>query len=265
VVVHALRVTRVSAANAYADLKEIYTWKTWLLGWLMRMLAQVTMFTLVGKLLGSPEQMRFLVVGNALMTCVVEAMMVVASSTWERDCGTLPLLLASPVSLTWVFVGRSLQWLVSGVGTSMVGLLVLAPVVGVTWQPAQIPALGLLVVLTATTSYSFGLALSAVVVTAPGSRNIVSNLSYLLMMAICGVDVPVTFWPPWVQAVASALPLTHALAAVRALAAGDGPAAVVAPSAVALALGGCWLLVANAGFRVVVRVTRISGRSDFAG
>src|SRR5436190_263902 len=126
-----LQIARYSAANAFADLRAIYTWRSWTFGWLVRMLAQVTFFTLIGKLIAQPAQMQFLVVGNALMTCAVEAMMVVASTSWERAVGTLALLIASPAKLTWVFVGRSLQWPISGTGTSVVALFTLGPAFGV--------------------------------------------------------------------------------------------------------------------------------------
>ena len=39
--VQQLRIIGYSAANAYADLRAIYTWKTWTVCWLGRMLAQV--------------------------------------------------------------------------------------------------------------------------------------------------------------------------------------------------------------------------------
>ena len=40
--------------------------------------------------------------------------MSIASTTWERNAGTLPLLIAAPGPLWPVFVGRSVQWLPSG-------------------------------------------------------------------------------------------------------------------------------------------------------
>jgi Ser/Thr protein kinase RdoA (MazF antagonist) len=41
------------------------------------------------------------------------------------------------------------------------------------------------------------------------ARNLVSNVVGALMMAVCGVNVPVSVFPRWVGTVASALPLTH--------------------------------------------------------
>src|SRR6185312_4234351 len=106
-----LTVLRHSARNAWADLRVVYTPVSWTFGWLGRIVMQVVFFALVGVLLDSPEQQRFLFIGNAVMVTAHEVMMCVASTTWERTTGTLPLLVAAPSRLWPVFVGRSLQWL----------------------------------------------------------------------------------------------------------------------------------------------------------
>jgi ABC-2 type transport system permease protein len=259
-----LGVVRYSAANAWADFRASYTWWSWTFGWLGRMLAQVTFFAFVGILLGSPEQLRYLVVGNAVMTCVVESMSVVASSSRERSEGTLPLLSAAPARLGWVFLGRSVQWPISGSLTSLVSLLVLAPAFGVRWTLAQVPALVALVLLTALTTYAVGLFLSPFVLTASGARNIVSNAAYLLMMAICGVQVPVSFWPGWVQGLAETLPLTHSLAAVREIAAGGPAATVLSQAGLAAVCGIAWLAAALLAFRWLEEHARRHNGFDFS-
>jgi ABC-2 type transport system permease protein len=260
----AVTVIRVSAQNALADLRMVYTWKSWTFGWLGRMLAQVIFFSLLGEALGQPSTTRYLVVGNALMTCVVESMLVVASTTWERVAGTLPLLVAAPVRLGWVFVGRSLQWPVSGTATSSVSLLVLGPAFGVSWSLVAVPAVVGLVLLTAFATYSLGLFLGALVLQASNLRNIVSNASYFGMMAICGVAVPVGYWPAPVRWLAQVVPLTHSLAALRTVAAGGSPAAAARQSALAAVIGVAWLAAALAAFGAVAQHGRRAGTIDFA-
>jgi ABC-2 type transport system permease protein len=250
--------------NAIADLSSIYTWQTWTFGWLARMLSQVLFFVLAGQLLGPTTDPRFLLVGNALMPCVIEAMMVVASTTWERRSGTLPLLTAAPASIGLVFFGRSLQWLVSGVATSVVALLGVGPFFGVTASPARIPLVIMGICLTAVTSYCFGLFLAALVLSFMTARNVVSNLAYLLMMAVCGVEVPLDFWPPAVTALAHAFPLTYGLQAVRGLLDGGPIGTTLAWSALEAGVGACWLVAAMLAFRVLVARGRTSGSIEFS-
>ncbi|MEU4348009.1 ABC transporter permease [Streptomyces sp. NPDC023838] len=253
------RIIRYSAANALADMRAMYTWKTWTFGWLGRMLAQVTFFAVFGHVIGSAEQTRYLLVGNAVMTCVIESMMVVVSTTWERRVGTLTLLSAAPAPLSWVFIGRSLQWPVSGTATSLVALFGLGPAFGVHWQPGQILPVAALVVLTAATTYCFGLFVAAAAFNADGARNIISNAAYLLMMAVCGVQVPTSYWPDWVRAVAQAIPLTHTLKAIRSVVGGDGPAHALIPACWAVLLGVGWLTAATWTFQLMARRGRRSG------
>lgn len=195
------------------------------------------------------------------MVTAHEVMMCVASTTWERTAGTLPLLVAAPTRLWPVFVGRSLHWLPSGVATASVALFAVGPAFGIRWTPVSAVAAFGCLVLVAVTTYGFGLAIAAVVLAAPNLRNVVSNVVITLMMLVCGVMVPVSFWPAWVGVLARAVPLTHGLAAVRAVAAGDGGA--LGHCAAALAVGGAWYIVAALLLERLATRGRRTGSIDF--
>lgn len=263
-----LRVLRFSSVNAWADMWVMYSPLSWSLGWLGRVVMQVVFFATIALLLGSPDTMRFLYVGNAVMLTAMEVMFCVSSTTWERHQGTLPLLVAAPSRLWPVFVGRSVQWLPSGVATASVALFLIGPLFGLTWTAARaVLAFGCLLVV-AVGTYCVGLALGTVVLAMTSMRNVVGNVAYTLMMLICGVMVPVAFWPTWVQAVAQAIPLTHALDAVRTLSetpAGHSIGAAVATDVVvALGAGAIWLLVAAFLMERLATTGRRTGSIEFA-
>ncbi|AUG78255.1 hypothetical protein CFP65_3462 [Kitasatospora sp. MMS16-BH015] len=260
-----LRIVRYAAVAASAEYRHTHNWRTWTFGWLGRMLSQVTFFALIGKLLGSEQQMHYLVVGNAVMVCVMETMTVVAAGVRERYDGTLALLTAAPAPMSTVLFGRGLHAPLGGALTSAVSLFLLAPLFGVHTPLAQLPVLALLILATAFSTYGIGLFLGALAIGLPGSRNVISTCCNLLMMAIAGVQVPVTFWPAWVQAVASALPLTHALAAVRAVVAGEGAATVARAAALTLLTGLAWLAAASLATATVRQRGRRRGSFDYAG
>ncbi|MFD8718530.1 ABC transporter permease [Streptomyces sp. NPDC059629] len=244
------RIVGYSAANAYADFRASYTWLSWGVGWLGRMLCQVAFFALTGRLVGGEDTVRYLVVGNAVLACVIESMTVVVSTAWERAQGTLPLLAAAPADIGWVMFGRSLQWPVSGTATASIALVTVAPLFGVHWSPSQLLVLLPLVALVSASTYCLGLSVGSVVLAVPGARNIIFNSSFLLLMAVCGAEVPVSFWPAPVQAIADLLPPTHGLAAVRALQAGSGAATVLTQALFTALTGMCWLVVALYAFRL---------------
>lgn len=258
-----LQVLRYAVASGFADYAAIFTWRTWVLGWLSRVLCQVAFFALIGRLLDSPEQGHFLLVGNAVFIAAMEAMMVVASSTWERRSGTLPLLVAAPTSPLLVFAGRSLFNVVSGTVSATIALFALAPVFGVRLPVSAALAVPPLIALVSLSAYCAGLALSALVLQATQLRNIVGNLGYLVLMTFGGVQVPLTFWPEPVQRVAGLLPLTHGLHAVRGVLAARPPVGVLRQALLEAAVGVSWLLVATLLFRRLTESGRRTGAIEF--
>ncbi|HCG01768.1 MAG TPA: hypothetical protein DEV93_14650, partial [Chloroflexi bacterium] len=62
-----LRVARFAVLSGAYDYFAIYSLRSWVFGWMVRVLSQVTFFALIGKLLKSDEQTQFLLIGNAVM------------------------------------------------------------------------------------------------------------------------------------------------------------------------------------------------------
>ena len=75
------------------------------------------------------------------------------------------------------------------------------------------------------------------------------TLAITPMMLVCGVFFPLEQLPGWLQAIAQALPLTHAVTIARPLMSGELPAAVLPHLAVLAAY-------AVAGFYVALALTR---------
>jgi ABC-2 type transport system permease protein len=260
-----LRILRHAAAQGLAEFRLVYTWKTWLSGWLLRLLTQVTFFALIGQLLGSQAEMRYIVVGNAVALITLEAMVVIASSAWERQQGTLPLLVAAPAGHVPVYLGRGVQWLVTGMVSSATALALLPFLLGVPLPWPRALAAFPMLALVGVTSYCLGCFLASLVLRLLALQWLVLNLGYLVPMTIGGVNVPVAFWPAWVQAVANVLPLTHGLRAIRLLLAGMPAGAVWSELVAEAAVGACWLLLAVVSLNRLAEHGRRDGSIEFAG
>jgi ABC-2 type transport system permease protein len=259
-----LSVLRNALLVALEDFKVNYTWKTWTFGWMVRMFAQAIFFAMIGRLLGSPVRVHYLLVGNAVMIAAACGLLVVASTTWERRSGTLPLLVAAPGSLLAVFMGRSVEWVPDGFVTSLITIAVVGPLFGLPLPLPRVLWLAPLVLLVTATTYCFGTFLAAWVLRAMEIRNLVSSLASLSMMAICGVNVPLSFYPAWLQAIAQVLPVTHGLQAIRDLLAGASSHAVWTNVGWESAVGLGWLLLAVASFRLLAESGRKDGSIEFA-
>jgi ABC-2 type transport system permease protein len=263
-----MRAIRYSTYNAWVDMWAMYSPLGWVVGWMSRAMLQVVFFAIIGVLLDSPDAVRFLFVGVAVMIAATEALTSTATTTWERRQGTMPLLVAAPTRLWPVFAGRSIQWIPSGVLTASVALFGLGPFFGVTFSPVRAVAVFGCLIVASVTTYCLAMMLGAIVLNAMSLRNVVANVAQVLTTLTCGVTVPVTFWPGWVQATVQAVPLTHALSSVRTLA--DTPAGTPVAAEVltgvgpALAVGAGWLVLAALMLERLAVAGRRSGSIEFA-
>ncbi|HZN77245.1 MAG TPA: ABC transporter permease [Micromonosporaceae bacterium] len=243
--------------SGLADYTAIYTWRTWLAGWYLRVLAQVMFFALIGTLLRSPERTWFLLVGNAILLAALEGIWALNLVNREREAGTLPLLAASPTSPVLVFAARGAYLVADGVLAALGALFVAGPVFGLPLPWPRSLLLVPLTVLVGASAYCAGVFLAGLLVRLRAVEAMVANLGVLALMALCGVNVP----PP--TSAAYALPLTNGLVAVRQVLAGDLGSA--GRHAVAEALVGlCWLGLGVLTFQRLVQRGRRDGTLDFA-
>jgi len=84
---------------------------------------------------------------------------------------------------------------------------------------SSLPALGLVVCVSVFSCTAFGLTLGSIGLRA---RDVflIANLAYYMMWLFCGVNIPLSDLPGWMQQVGRMLPLTHGIAAAREIAAG---------------------------------------------
>ena len=211
-----LRAFEAGAMVSRADLRVVYTWKTWAFGWLVRIICQVIFYAIIGRLLGSDDDVARLFTGAAVMAAVTEVMLVCASTTWGRMQGTLPMLVTAPGGLAATLAGRSVLWLPAGCATSMICLFVVGPFFHVRPSFPDGLAIAVLLVVGVVSTYAFGLVLAGLVLWAPDLRNLVSTVAVGLMTACCGAVVPVTYLARLGAGAVQVLPITHALAGIHA-------------------------------------------------
>jgi ABC-2 type transport system permease protein len=260
----AIRVLRYAALSGFQDFGYTYTIWSWLFGLFVRMLAQVAFFAFIGRLLDSPQQVRFLFVGNVVMAAAQAALTATVATSWERGAGTLPLLVASPTSPVLVLMGRSVFFIANGMVLSLGALLLVAPMFHVALPWGRLPGVVALLVLVTASTYMAATFLGALVLRAPGARRTVANLARLTMMAFCGVSVPRELFPVPVRRAAEILPLTHGLTAIRELFGAGRASIAVRYAALEVLVAVGWLLLAVVTFRHLADSGRRDGSIVFA-
>ncbi|WP_128378555.1 ABC transporter permease [Streptomyces cavernae] len=245
------------------DYTAIFTWKTWLTNWFVRVVAQVSFFALIGRMLGDPGQTQFLLVGNAVLLAAMVGMYAVNMVSWERNAGTLPLLAAGPTHPAVVLTARGSYLILDGTLSASGALLVTAHLFGMPlpWPRAAIVIA--LIAVVAASAYCFGILAGSLLLGFRSIQTIVTNVGLVTLMTLCGVNVPLDFYPEPMRWVASVLPLTNGLVAVRLAVTGQWQAALF-PAAWEALVGIGWLTLCLLMVTALVRRGRRHGTLDYA-
>lgn len=249
----------------WMEFRAVYTWQIWSFGWFSRLIAQAAFFTLFGVWLHSRAQVEYMAVGNAVMLVCLEALAVIPSMIGERYAGTLTLNVAAPASLSLSRFARNSYCPTMGIISGTAAFFGLTAVFGVhlVWPATAFSPV--LIALVSFTVYAFGFAVASVVLSFPSMTIVALNLSFLSIMTFCGVDVPTSAWPLPLRVFAQAIPMTHGLIAVRALAAGGPVTLVLWNSMIALLTGIGWVAAGVGISAISVSAARRSGSLELSG
>ena len=258
------RVARHAIACGAREHFELWTIKSWTFGWLVRVFSQVTFFALIGRMLESPAQTEFLLIGNAVVVAGSSAVFAINNTTAERAYGTLTLLVASPSRPAVVFASRGLYVVADGVLTALLALAVVGPLFDLSYP---LPRALLVIPLTALiglAAYAFSTFLAGVILRKREANGLVVNATIVSLMALCGVNVPIQFFPAPLEWAAHCLPVTHGLMAIRETLAGADAEVILANAGLELGVGAAWLTIALTTFGRFIGHGRRDGSLDFA-
>ena len=259
-----LRVFRHGMLLGFRDFEIFWSsWRVWVATHILRVVTTAITWTLMGRLLASDDQVFYLLVGQIVLVGPQYVGWTVAAFTWDRMfIGTYPMLVASPTSLVPAFMGRTSVWVLNGFVTSLSTLLILAPVFRMPLSLSSVLWIPVLIGVVCVSYYGLCFCLGSLVNWVPRLRNIVHNTATLVIMTLCGVVVPITFWPDWVEFVVKILPVTHGLGAIRLLLAGSPAAPVIYGAALEAAVGLVWFMVGVLTLDRTVDVARRRGTID---
>src|SRR5205807_75777 len=173
---------------------------------------------------------------------------VIATVSNERQYGTLPLLLGSPANRFVTFMSRSFVNVIDGMVSVVFGLIVTAILYGIDLKSANVPVLGLCILIISMTTAGLGLLFGSLGLVMRDSI-IIANVVYYGLLIVCGINFPVSRLPGVLQAVSYGLPLTRGVQAARAAVAGSDIGHVAGLLAGELLIGALYAGLGYALFR----------------
>jgi ABC-2 type transport system permease protein len=222
---------------------------------------QLLFFAALGSY-ASGRSPAYFAIGNAVQVSAVAGVfgmtMAIANERWF---GTLPALLATPANRAALFAGRFLPFLANGLLVSVYAFGVGIVLLGVRLEMSTVGVVALALVVTVFSCTAIG-ALQGSISLRLRDGLFGANLLVLAFLLFCGVNIPLSELPGWMQVVGNLLPFTHGLQAVRLAADGAGLDQVGGLIAVELLIGVIYAVLAFLLFRVLERSSRQNATLD---
>ena len=213
---------RIFFIGGWSSYRALFGWLTpWILipTFIVTPVFQILFFAFIGRDAGVGDD-RFFLIGNAIQLVSGPCLFAMGNTIeGERRTQTLGLILVSPARRIPLFLGRALPVVVNGFICSLVALALGAVLLRVALPLASLPLVTVVIAVAAYSCTGLGLAAGAIALRVRESATL-SNIIMGLLIIFCGVNVALIDLPSWVATVGSYLPLTHAIAAARALVAG---------------------------------------------
>ena len=204
----------------------------------------------------------YFAIGNAVQVSVLAGVfgmtMAIANERWF---GTLPAILATPANRAALFAGRFLPFVFNGLLVSLYALAVGIVFLGVRLEPSGLAVVGLALLTTVFSCTAIG-ALQGAISLRLRDGLFGANLIMMGILLFCGVNIPLSELPGWMQFVSQLLPFTHGLQAIRQAADGAGLADVGGLILVELLIGCAYAVAAFGLFQLLERSARRNATLD---
>jgi ABC-2 type transport system permease protein len=259
----ALNVMRHAFAAGLADYRVIFTWRSWIAGWMVRVIAQVSFFALIGLRVADERSAFYILIGNALAVAAQAGVFSLNMTTGERWAGTLPLLVASPSSPVVVFSARGAYLAVDGALSALGALFIAGPAFGLHLPWPEVLAVLPLTALVALSAYCFGTFLAGIVFRFRSINSLVVNTTYVGLMTACGVNVPLSYYPAPIEFLSHGLPLTNGLLAIRGVFENWSATTILGHAGAEALVAAAWLTLALLSFNRLAARGRLDGSLDY--
>jgi ABC-2 type transport system permease protein len=222
---------------------------------------QLLFFAALGSY-ASGRSPAYFAIGNAVQVSALAGVfgmtMAIANERWF---GTLPALLATPANRVALFAGRFLPFLANSLFVSLYAFGVGVLFLGVRLDVGSLGVVGLALIVTVFSCTAIG-ALQGSVSLRLRDGLFGANLLVMTFLLFCGVNIPVSELPGWMQAISQILPFTHGLEAVRQAADGAGLSQVGGLIVTELVIGVAYAVAAFVLFSYLERSARANATLD---
>ena len=213
-------------ARAYPRLVGAFREKSWIFFEIFLPLLAVSAYVFIYRALEAPEEyIGFVVVGGAMTAFWMNILWSMSSQLyWEKEQGNLALYIMAPNSMMAILLGMAVGGLVMTLTRAVVILGLGSWIFSVEYVVSSYWQLALVFTLTMVALYGMGMMSASVYLLLSREAWHISNLAQEPVFLVSGFYFPVKNLGFWIPLLASIIPLTLGLDAVRQLAFPSGSA-----------------------------------------
>ena len=192
---------------------------SWMLFEVVMPMVAVIGYVLVYKALNAPQEyIGFVVIGGAMTAFWMNVLWSMSSQLyWEKETGNLALYIIAPNSMMSILLGMALGGLVATILRAVVIILLGSWLFGVQYVVVNPFDLFAVFTISMVALYGMGMMLASAFLLFGREAWAVSDMIQEPVNLVTGLYFPVKSLPFWIAAVASAIPLTLGLDAMRQL------------------------------------------------
>ncbi|HEX4931241.1 MAG TPA: ABC transporter permease [Gaiellaceae bacterium] len=164
---------------------------------------------------------------------------------------------------TWSTGARSTSFAVDGALSALAALFIAGTIFGMDLPWPQVLAAVPITAVVALASYCFGTFLAGIVFRFRNINSLVVLTTHVSLMAACGVNVPLSYYPEALEWFSRVLPVTNGLLAIRGVLDGTDAATILGYTALEAAVAVGWMTLALASFNQLAARGRRDGSLDY--
>jgi ABC-2 type transport system permease protein len=212
-------------ARAYPRLIGQQREKSWLFFDILMPLLSVFAYVFVYRAIKAPEDyIGFVVVGGAMIAFWMNVLWSMSSQLyWEKEQGNLALYIISPSSMMAILLGMALGGLLATTLRALVIIVVGSILFKVNYAVSSFAQLFFVFFLTMIALYGLGMMAASLYLLLSREAWHISNLAQEPVYLFSGFYFPIRNFGFWISAVASFIPLTLGMDAMRQLVFATGP------------------------------------------
>jgi ABC-2 type transport system permease protein len=212
-------------ARAYPRLIGQRREKSWLFFDILLPLLSVCAYVFVYRAIDAPEDyIGFVVVGGAMTAFWMNVLWSMSSQLyWEKEQGNLALFIITPSSMMAILLGMALGGLLATTLRALVIILLGSLFFNVQYAVSSFAQLFAVFILTMIALYGLGMMSASLYLLLSREAWHISNLAQEPIYLFSGFYFPIKSFSFWISAVASIIPLTLGLDAMRQLVFQTGP------------------------------------------